>query len=196
MGKSLKNMKNYLELSNVATIARRCFVKNGFDGAMTVLGIVIAAYVSSANNSIWIISAGLGVSVAMGLSGFFGAYITEESERSITLNKLEKSMLKKLDKSVLGRAEKFATLWVALIDGLSPFIIAMISLIPFVLSILKIIPISYAIYSSLGITLFILFLLGIYLGRVSKKNIMISGFKMLVAGLILTLISFFFKLAS
>jgi len=192
----LKKFKYYLNISKVTPISRRCFVKNGFDGAMTALGIIVGAYISSVTNSLWIISAGIGVSIAMGLSGFFGAYITEESERSITLNNLEKSMLKKLDKSVIGKAEKFATLWVALIDGLSPFIIAMISLIPFVLSILKIIPISYAIYSSLGITLFILFLLGIYLGRVSKKNIMISGFKMLVAGLILTLISFFFKLAS
>ena len=190
----LDRIRTYFQISNVAPIARRCFVKNGFDGAMTALGIVIGAYVSSTTNSLWIISAGVGVSVAMGLSGFFGAYITEESERSITLNKLEKSMLKKLDKSVIGRAEKFAILWVALIDGMSPFIIAMISLIPFILSTFNILAFSYAFYSSIGIILIILFFLGAYLGEVSKKNIVISGLKMLLAGLLLTILSFFLKI--
>ena len=195
MSKFLDRIRTYFKISNVAPIARRCFVKNGFDGAMTALGIVIGAYISSVTNSLWIISAGVGVSIAMGLSGFFGAYITEESERSIILSKLEKSMLKKLDKSVIGRAKKFATLWVALIDGMSPFIIAMVSLIPFILSALDFLPFLHAFYSSVGITLIILFLLGIYLGKVSKRNIIMSGLKMLFAGLLLTILSFVLKIA-
>ena len=195
MSKFLKDFKNYLNISNVAPFSRRCFVKNGFDGAMTALGIVIGAYISSTTNSLWIISAGITVSIAMGLSGFFGAYITEESERSITLNNLEKSMLKKLDKSIIGRAEKFATLWVALIDGLSPFIIAMISLIPFILSVFNLLPLFNAFYSSIGITLIILFSLGVYLGKTSKKNIIVCGLKMFFVGLLLTIISFVFKIA-
>ncbi len=195
MPKFLDRIRNYFKISNVAPISRRCFVKNGFDGAMTALGIIIGAYISGATNPLWIISAGISVSIAMGLSGFFGAYITEESERSITLNNLEKSMLKKLDKSVIGRAKKVATLWVALIDGMSPFIIAMISLIPFILSVFNLLPFLYAFYSSIGIILIVLFLLGAYLGKVSKKSIIISGLKMLLAGLLLTILSFVFKIA-
>ena len=121
---------------------------------------------------------------------------TEEAERIRTLKNLERSMLKKLDKSIIGRAGKFATVWVALVDGLSPFFIAIISLIPFIFSILGFIPVVHAIYFSMGITLFILFLLGIFLGKISKKNIIISGIKMLLVGLILTLISFVFKLVA
>ena len=196
MSNFLDKFRIYFKISNVAPIARRCFVKNGFDGAMTALGVVIGAYISNTSNPLWIISAGVGVSIAMGLSGFFGAYITEESERSITLQNLEKFMLKKLDKSVIGKAERFATLWVALIDGMSPFIIAMISLIPFLLASLSQIPFLHALYSSIGIILVILFLLGVYLGKVSKKNILLSGFKMLLAGLCLTILSFVFKIAA
>ena len=196
MFKFLEKFKYYLNISKVTPISRRCFVKNGFDGAMTALGIIVGAYISSVTNSLWIISAGIGVSIAMGLSGFFGAYITEESERSITLNNLEKSMLKKLDKSVIGRAKNFATLWVALIDGMSPFIIAMISLIPFILSAFNLLPFLYAFYSSVGITLIILFLLGVYLGKASKRNIIISGLKMLSAGLLLTVLSFILKITA
>jgi len=196
MSEFLKKIKIYFELSKVAPISRRYFVMNGFDGAMIILGIVIGAYLAGTSNPIWIITTGLGASVAMGLSGFYGAYATEEAERIRTLNNLEKSMLKKLDKSIIGRAGKFATVWVALIDGLSPFFIAIISLIPFIFSILGFIPVVHAIYFSMGITLFILFLLGIFLGKISKKNIIISGIKMLLVGLILTLISFVFKLVA
>jgi len=194
MSEFLEKIKTYFELSKVAPISRRYFVMNGFDGAMIILGIVIGAYIAGTNNATWIITTGLGASIAMGLSGFYGAYATEEVERIIKLNKLEKSMLKKLDKSIIGRAGKFATLWVALVDGLSPFIIAIISLIPFIFSVFGFISVVYAIYSSMAIVLFILFLLGIFMGKMSKKNIIISGIKMLLVGLILTFIFLFFKL--
>lgn len=196
MSRLLNKIRTYFRISNVAPIARRCFVKNGFDGAMTALGVVIGAYISGATDSLWVVSAGIAVSIAMGLSGFFGAYITEESERSMKLNKLEKSMLKKLGKSIIGKAEKFATFWVALIDGMSPLIIAMISLIPFILSNFGFLPFSHALYYSIGIVLVTLFLLGVYLGKVSKRNIIISGLKMLFAGLLLTIISFVLKIAT
>ena len=192
----LKKIRTYLKISNVAPISRRCFVKNGFDGAMTALGVVVGAYISNTTNSIWIISAGIAVSIAMGLSGFFGAYITEESERSIILKGLEKSMLKKLDKSIIGRSERFATMWVALIDGLSPLIISMVSLVPFILSAFNLLSFSYALYSSIGIILIILFSLGVYLGKVSKRNVLITGFKMFLAGLILTVLSLVLKISA
>ena len=196
MSKPSERLKTYFHISDVTPIARRCFVKNGFDGAMTALGVVIGAYISGATNSLWIISAGIGVSIAMGLSGFFGAYLTEESERSIILNKLERSMLKKLGKSVIGRAKRFATLWVALVDGLSPFLIAIIGLSPFIFSFLSIISLEYAVYSSIAINLLALFLLGVFLGKTSKKNIIVCGLKMFFVGLFLTIISFVLKIAA
>jgi len=186
-------VKTYLKLSGVIPISRRYFVMNGFDGAMIILGIVIGAYISGTTDAFFIVATGLGASLAMGLSGFYGAYATEEAERIRVLNNLEKSMLKKLDKTIIAKANKFASLWVALVDALSPFLIAIIGLIPFFFSISGIISIKDAVYSSIGLILFLLFLLGVFLGRISKKNIIISGLKMLFVGLILTLISFFFK---
>jgi len=55
---------------------------NAFDGATTVLGIVIGAYVAGITNEFWVIWSGLGATLAIGLSGFAGAYMTEEAERA------------------------------------------------------------------------------------------------------------------
>ena len=195
MFKFFEKIKTYLRLSKVTPIARRCFVKNGFDGAMTALGLVIGVYMAGGTNSLLIILTGISISIAMGLSGLFGAFLTEESERAIILDDLEKSMLTNLDNSMIGKAEKFATFWVALIDGFSPFIIAMISLIPLMLCHLGICLFFHAFCLSIGITLLILFLLGVYLGKVSRRNIIICGLKMLLAGVLLTIFSFIFKIA-
>jgi predicted membrane protein (TIGR00267 family) len=192
----LKRIKTYLEVSHVAPISRRYFIMNGFDGTMIILGIVIGAHVSGVSSTAWIVTTGLGASLAMGVSGFFSAYVTERAERVKIMNDLERSMLKKLDKTVIGRASRFASFWTALVNGFSPFILAIIALIPFFLTIPGIMPVDYAIQSSMGIALFILFMLGVFLGRVSKENILVSGLKMLLAGLFLTLISFAFKLIS
>lgn len=189
----LNKVRTYLKLSKVTPIGRRYFIMNGFDGAMIILGIVIGVYISGVKDSLVVIATGLSASLAMGLSGFYGAYATEEAERARMLNNLEKSMLKKLDKTIIAKANKFASVWVALIDAFSPFLIAMIGLIPFFLTIPGIISFNHAMYSSIGLILFVLFLFGVFLGEISKKNIIISGLKMLFIGVILALISFIFK---
>lgn len=192
--KSLEKMKRYLALSKVGPMSRRYFVMNGFDGVMVILGMIIGAYIAESFDPFWILSAGLGASLAMGISGFYGAFVAEEAERKIELNKLERSMLKKLDGTVLARANKFATFWAALVNGLSPIVIALIILIPQFLAMLKIINALAAIYSSISISLITLFLLGVYIGKISKRNLLISGVKLLTAGLLMTLFSIILKM--
>ena len=81
--KTLKRWKQYSKISDVGQITRRYFVMNAFDGALTMLGVVIGAYVSGIiEQSTVIISAGIAGSVAMGVSGVSGAYMTEKAERT------------------------------------------------------------------------------------------------------------------
>jgi predicted membrane protein (TIGR00267 family) len=68
-------------------IARRCFVKNGFDGSMTMLGIIVGAWVVNATQTEIIVTSGLGACLAMGISGVSGAYMTERAERKRDLKK-------------------------------------------------------------------------------------------------------------
>ena len=79
---------------------------------------------------------------------------------------------------------------VALVDGLAPFLAALVVLLPFFFSgLLDDIIVSY--YASLGMALAVLFALGAFLGKVSKGNLIISGLKMIGAGLVSILLSYF-----
>jgi predicted membrane protein (TIGR00267 family) len=186
--KFLEKIRNYIRISEVASIGRRYFIMNAFDGATTVLGIVIGAYVAEITNEFWVIWSGLGATIAMGMSGFAGAYITEEAERTKKLNSLEKSMLKKLGDSVVGKASRFAPLWAGIVDGLSPAVAAIACLTPFFLSSRGAFSISFAIQLSIATALSVLFLLGVFLGKVSGRSMFFHGVKTLLVGVILTIV--------
>ena len=192
--KFLEKIRRYIRISEVAPISRRYFIMNAFDGATTILGIVIGAYAAEITNESWVIWSGLGVSLAMGLSGFVGAYMTEEAEREKKLNTLEKSMLTELKDSVVGKASRFASLWAGIVDGVSPALAAVVCLTPFFLSSRGLFPINSAIQLSVAIALSIMFLLGVFLGKISNRNMLFHGAKMLFVGLIITFIFFMLKI--
>ena len=190
----IATIRNYIKISGVGSISRRYFIMNAFDGATTVLGIVVGAHVAEITNQLWIISAGLGAALAMGLSGFAGAYMTEEAERTVSLKDLEKSMLSDLSNSIVGEASRFASIWTGIVDGVSPTVSAVVCLVPFILSFHGMFPIHLAIQLSIVIGLSLMFLLGAFLGRISDRNVILHGVKTLCVGLVLTSILLIFKL--
>jgi len=192
--KFLEKVRRYIRISEVAPISRRYFIMNTFDGATTILGIVVGAYVAGITNEFWVIWSGLGATLAMGLSGFAGAYMTEEAERTRKLNRLKKSMLTELKNSVVGKASRFASLWAGIIDGVSPALAAVVCLTPFFLSSLGFFSINLATQLSVAIALSIMFLLGIFLGKISSRNIFIHGVKMLLVGLTITFVFLLLKI--
>jgi len=101
--------------------------------------------VAEITNEFWVVWSGLGATLAMSLSGFVGAYMTEEAERSRKLNALEKSILSDLKNSVVGKASRFASLWAAIIDGVFPALTAVVCLTPLVLSSRGLFSINFAI---------------------------------------------------
>jgi predicted membrane protein (TIGR00267 family) len=193
--KFLDQIRHYIKISEVAPISRRYFIMNAFDGATTVLGVVVGAYVAGIPNELWIIWSGLGATLAMGLSGFTGSYMAEEAEGTKRLNSLEKSMLIELKDSVVGKASRFASLWAAIIGGGAPALTGGICLIPFLLSTSGLFPVELAVQISVGLALSIMFMLGALLGRISSRNMLVHGAKMLLVGLILTAIFFALKLS-
>lgn len=60
---------------------------------LTMLGVVIGAYVAKILLPIIIIIAALSGSIAMGISGMSGAYMTEKAERTKELKELERAMV-------------------------------------------------------------------------------------------------------
>jgi hypothetical protein len=148
----------YIQITEMGPIARRYFVKNGFDGSMTMLGIIVGAWVVNVTQPEIIVTAGLGACIAMGISGVSGAYMTERAERKRNLKSLETAMMTKLDDSVITDATTFFLL----LNGL--------------------IAVQSAYMSSLVVTLATLFMLGIYLGKIAKENALLYGIQTLIAG--------------
>lgn len=165
-------------------IARRYFVKNGFDGSMTMLGIIAGSWIVGVEEPRIILTTGLGACLAMGISGLFGAYMTERAERKRYLKSLETAMITDLSDSILNEASSFVSIYAAVVDGASPILTAIFSLLPFFLTLTGIILIWNAYIISFILTLAALFSLGLYLGRIAKENILLYGLQTLVAGVI------------
>ena len=132
--KTLKRWKRYHKISKVGDITRRYFVMNAFDGALTMLGVVIGAYVAGRLEPTPIISAAIAGSIAMGASGMSGAYMAEKAERTKKLKDLERAMLTDMKNGLHDKSHRFAAIFAAVVDGISPAIAAMIVVSPFIVS--------------------------------------------------------------
>jgi predicted membrane protein (TIGR00267 family) len=180
----LKRWRRYYRISNVSVITRRYFVMNAFDGALTMLGVVIGAYVAGILKPEPIISAAIAGSIAMGTSGISGAYMAEKAERTKKLKDLEKAMLTDLKHGLHDKSHRFAAVFAALVDGLSPALAAMIVVSPFFVVSFGLISPESAFYACMGITLGVLFFLGIYLAKISDEHMIRYGLQMLGVGVL------------
>jgi len=186
MRRRIERFREYLEVSKAHEIARRLFVMNAFDGALTIMGVVIGAHFSGVSNPHVVITAGIGGAVAMGISGISGAYLAERAERKRDLKKLEMAMLADLGNTHFARASEFASFVVAFVDGISPAISAAILVMPYFL--VPEISMDTAFYISLFLGLAVLFTLGLFLARISDERPVMSGIQMIVIGIITILI--------
>ncbi|MEM3374636.1 MAG: hypothetical protein QXE31_05450 [Candidatus Woesearchaeota archaeon] len=179
-----KKIKEYNRIANIEEMARRYFAMNSFDGLLTIIGVIVGNFIAKVNDPKIIISTGLGVSIAMGISGIWGTYLTEEAERKKKLIELEKITLSDLNNTKIAKAEKTATILISLIDGLSPFLAAFLTISPFFF--INLIGINTAYYFAIGIAFALLLVIGSFLGHISKENIVIWGLKMVLAGIVCT----------
>lgn len=180
----IEEWKRYYKVSEVGDITRRYFVMNAFDGALTMLGVVIGAYISGILQPLPIISAAISGSIAMGVSGISGAYMTEKAERTKKLKELERAMVTDLKDSLHQKSYQFATIFAALVDGISPALAAMLVVSPFFFATTALITIELAFLLCIVMTLIMLTVLGIYLARISDESMIKYGIQMLIVGLV------------
>lgn len=184
----VQRILEYDSLANIGEIARRYFAMNAFDGVLTIIGVLMGNLTAGVDNPKIVVSTGLATSVAMGVSGLWGAYLTETAERKRGLVELSSQTLTDLNDTRIGRASRVAAVVVALVDGLSPFLAAMLVLTPFFA--FGIFPsITWVYYTSLGMALLTLFALGLFLGHISHENLILYGAKTIIAGVISIIIS-------
>ena len=185
----LAEIKSYNQIVGITEIARRYFVMNAFDGILTTIGVLAGNYLAGVRDLSIPIKIGIATSIAMGISGLWGAYLTETAERQRELSELEKVSLIDQSDTSIGRASRFAVIIVSIVDGLAPALAALIVLTPLFLdSVIQNPVLSYALAG--GTALVSLFVLGLFLGKISEANKIGFGMKTLMAGLVAIAINF------
>ena len=182
MGRPLGKLRNDLRLVRADEIARRYFVLNAFDGVLATLGVVAGAYLAGAAQARVILDAGLAVSSAMGISGAWGAYLTERAEWRRAIRELERELFTSLRGSTIEQASRTAVFLIAFVDGLSPLVTSLLCLSPLLFSTFGSIAIEAAVALSIIIALAILFALGVFLAKISDTNLVLQGVLMVLAG--------------
>ncbi|RJQ40413.1 MAG: hypothetical protein C4545_08765 [Anaerolineaceae bacterium] len=183
-----ERISEYNEIANIGEIARRYFAMNAFDGVLTIIGVLTGHYAAGVDDPMIVVTTGLTTSIAIGISGLWGSFLTESAERKREMAELSQSTLSDLNGSKIDKASRFAAVAVSIIDGLSPFLASLVVLIPFFFANLFT-DIHYIYYTSIGFALVVLFGLGMFLGNISKQSLIVSGLKTLAAGLVSILIS-------
>ncbi len=184
-----------LELTQGVEIARRYLAMNAFDGALTMLGLIMGGLltIDTANPTPGfnaILLAALGTSIAMAVSGLSGSYLAESAEREREVEEIGKAMLTDMSHSMYAKASRTTSVVVALVDGLSPAVAALIIMVPLLLVPAGILEWHLSFLLAIGISMLLLFVLGLFLGSVSRKSIWGYGMKTLFAGILTALLLF------
>ncbi len=190
------NLKAYDNLVGIGEIARRYFAMNAFDGVLTMIGVFMGNLAAGVDKPAIVLTTGLTTSIAMGVSGLWGAYLTETAERQRELDDLSHYTLTDLNNSRIGQASRVAVIIVAVVDGLSPLLAALMVLSPFIIIQFwpaSTWPITWIYYAALSLALLTLFGLGMFLGRISRQNLWLFGLKTVMAGVLSILISYLLR---
>ncbi|MDH5485098.1 MAG: hypothetical protein OEY43_07695 [Gammaproteobacteria bacterium] len=190
--KLLQQVKFLFEITRSHGIVRRYFVVNGFDGALTMLGLIIGFQLSTAADLTVVMNACLGAAIALGVSGVSSAYVSETAERRRALAKLEEAMVTDLQASAHAEAVRWVPMLVALVNGSAPLIISLLILSPLWLAMQGIsLPLS-PLYLAILVALLLIFLLGVFLGHISGVSWLRSGLQTLVVALVTSLLIYLF----
>jgi len=184
----LKNINTLVTISKSHDIARRYFVVNGFDGALTTLGLLVGFYISTGININVVITACLSAAIALAMSGFSSAYVSEVAERKREFRELQSAMISDLSGSAHAKASIWMPLLIATTNGFSPLILSLIIIAPLLLT-----QFGYSLpfnpyEAGIGIAFFLIFLLGVFLGRVGGTFWLVSGLQTLLVALVTTVL--------
>jgi predicted membrane protein (TIGR00267 family) len=157
-------------------------VIGAFDGALTILGVILGAYVGEGIDHPelarqLIVGAGLAGGIALAVSSTVGAYEAERVEHLLSHQHLEKAMLRPVEGDRID-AMKVSISVSAIVHGVAPLLAAFVPLVPFFFM-----ELDQAVVTAIAMTLLFLFVLGAYLGSLIKEMIVYTGLRFVIAGL-------------
>ena len=202
---TIKNWQQYGKLSDLGEIARRKFFNNCFDGALTCAGIISGIFIlfltqphpPTPQN---VLIMGFATALAIGISGLWGAFLSEEAERKKKVGDMKKEMAivgdetskdngknnKHNSETLLEKAEHFATIVASLVDGGAPVLGSSLPLIPFFFG--GTLYITHFIFSYI-ILIGLLVYLGIYLGKISGGGRARYAIHLVMAGIVTLIVT-------
>ncbi|HKZ99154.1 MAG TPA: VIT1/CCC1 transporter family protein [Thermoplasmata archaeon] len=174
-----QRVSDYAEITNVGPIIRRYFVIGAFDGALTILGVIIGAYAAGAaeDHKPLILAASISAGIGLAVSSAVGAYEAERVEKKLDQYNLERAMLSKMSEEHR-EAFRFAAVASALVHGVAPLIAGILPVIPFLF-----LEIGPATAAAIFVTLTILFAIGAYLGRLVRDRFFFTALRFVAAGI-------------
>ena len=175
------------------SIARRYMVTNGFDGALTMLGMLTGFYSSGMTDLYVAISACLGAAIALFISGLSSAYLSEKAEREQELRGLEQALVVDLQDSDYGHASRYLPIFVALVNGLSPLLLSLVILSPLYLAEQGYALLFSPFINALILGLICIFFFGVFLGKIGNTFWLWSGLRTLIIAAVTVAIILFIE---
>jgi len=174
-----KRIRDYNEITNVGPIVRRYFVIGAFDGALTILGIVVGAFAVGAGEETrhLVIIASISAAIGLAVSSAVGAYEAERVEKKLDQRTLERAMLSKMSEEHRD-AFRFAAFLSSFVHGAAPLVAALLPLLPFAF-----LSVADATIAAIAVTMAFLFAIGAYLGTLVRERFLYTGLRFVAAGL-------------
>lgn len=188
----IDDTRQSLSISRSGGILRRYFVVNGFDGALTMLGLIIGFLAGGSADLQVMINTCVAAAIALGMSGLSSAYVSEVAERKRELDQLQEAMITDLQDTAHGRAARRVPLLVALVNGAAPLCISLLILLPLWLAAGGLnLPVP-PLYLSATVALALIFLLGVLLGGIAGISLLRSGAQTLAVALLTVILIYAF----
>lgn len=184
----LEKLRQLINVGRSQHIARRYLVVNGFDGALTTLGLLIGFFINNVTDLKVSITACIGAAIALGMSGFSSAYISEAAEQKKVFNKLQEAMVTDISGSTHEMASRWMPFLIAAVNGCSPLLISLVIILPLWLHQTNIIFIAEPLLLAIAIAFGVIFFLGVFLSKISGSFWLISGLQALLIATITSLI--------
>jgi len=163
------------------------------DGILAVMGVTLTASgVAGAGglsvDNYLIALTGLSGGVALAMSNAFGSFIGERAEETRTMRELERKMMMdegKLDDTIIHQQARRRVYMSMFTHGFSSFLGSFVPVLPFLVIGDRI----TATMVTVLLCLTALFILGVYLGRVSRENILRTSLEVVVIGVLIGVVS-------
>jgi predicted membrane protein (TIGR00267 family) len=188
MPSRLGRLRSALERDDVRSISRRYFISNGFDGALTGVGVAVGSYLSGVPDGLTVFQIGVGAAIGLGTSGVWSVWEIERAEKRAELERIEAAMLTDLGETRVQRQKAGARRVNALMSGIGPVIGIVLPMLPFLLE-GSVLSMRGATLASVGVAVSILFAFGAYLAGISEQNWIVAGARMGLAGIVVALLN-------